>query len=68
MTFDDYLREFKKMYLYSIYLNGGRCGEGPSRDELKLRQTNQFGDLSQMANVVVKYTSGSSFINRISHL
>jgi len=29
MTFDDYVHA-----LYYVYLNGGRCGEGPNKDEL----------------------------------
>ncbi len=44
MTFDNYVRVFKKNASYIIYLNGGRCGKGFSRDELRLRQVNQFGD------------------------
>jgi hypothetical protein len=53
---------------YRVYLNGGRCREGHARDELKLRQTSQSSDPSQMANDITKYTNGSSFITRISHL
>jgi hypothetical protein len=49
-------------------LNGGICGEGLGRDELKLWQTSQFGDPSQMANFLTKHLSGSSFITRIPHL
>jgi hypothetical protein len=26
---------FKQSASYKVYLNGGRCGEGPSKDELK---------------------------------
>jgi hypothetical protein len=44
VTFDNYVRVFKKNASYIIYLNGGRCGKGFSRDELRLRQVNQFGD------------------------
>ncbi len=42
--------------------------KGPNRDELKLWRASQSGDLSQMANVVIKYTSGSSFTNKIPNL
>ncbi len=59
---------FKQSASYKVYLNGGKCRKDLGRDEVRLRQTNQFGDSSQMANVVAKYTNGSSFINRIPHL
>jgi hypothetical protein len=42
--------------------------KGPNRDELKLWRASQSGDLSQMANAVIKYTSGSSFTNKIPNL
>jgi hypothetical protein len=49
-------------------LNGGRCKEGPSRDELKLQEASQSGDLLQMANAIIKYTNMSSFTAGIFHL
>ncbi len=49
-------------------MNGGRCGEGPGRDELRLWRANQFGDSLQIANAIAKYTKKSSFTTRISHL
>ncbi len=39
-TFDDYVKVFKQSASYNVYLNGGRCGEGPIRDELELWQVN----------------------------
>jgi hypothetical protein len=51
-----------------VYLNGGRCGEGLGKDELKLWQTSQFGDPSQMANLIAKHPSRFSFTTRIPHL
>jgi hypothetical protein len=65
---NDYVRAFKQSASYKVYLNGGRCGKGLGRDELRLWQTSQSSDLLQMANVVVKYTSESSFSNRTPHL
>jgi hypothetical protein len=59
---------FKQSASYRVYLNGGKCGEGCGRDELKLQRTSQYGDPSQMTNAIAKYTSGSSFTNRILHL
>jgi hypothetical protein len=35
-TFDDYVRAFRQSASYKVYLNGGRCGKGLGRDELKL--------------------------------
>jgi hypothetical protein len=43
-TSDDYVRAFRQSAFYKVYLNGGRCGKGPSRDELKLWRTSQFSD------------------------
>ncbi len=68
VTFDDYVRTFGKYAYYRVYLNGGRCREGPVRDELRLWQTNQSSDPSQMANAIIKYIGGSSFTTRIPHL
>jgi hypothetical protein len=51
-----------------VYLNGGRCREGFGRNELRLRRASQYGDPSQMANAVTKYSNGSSFTIRIPHL
>jgi len=36
VIFNDYVKAFKKSASYIIYLNGGRCGKGLGRDELKL--------------------------------
>jgi hypothetical protein len=36
VTFDDYVKAFIKSASYRIYLNGGRCGKGPGKDELRL--------------------------------
>jgi hypothetical protein len=58
---------FRQSASYKVYLNGGRCKEGPSRDELRLQQASQFGDLLQMANAIAKYTNMSSFTARIFH-
>ncbi len=44
VTFDDYVREFKQSASYKVYLNGGRCGKGPKRDELKLQRASQSSD------------------------
>jgi hypothetical protein len=68
MTFYDYVKTFRQSASYTVYLNGGRCREGPGRDELRLRQVSQYGDPSQMANVITKYTNGSSFTIKIPHL
>jgi hypothetical protein len=59
---------FRQSASYRVYLNGRRCGKGLTRDELKLWWANKFGDSSQMANVVAKYTNKSSFTTRILHL
>jgi hypothetical protein len=68
VTYDDYVRVFKQNACYKVYLNGGSCRKGPSKDELKLRRASQFGDLLQMVDVIIKYTNGSSFTTRIPHL
>jgi hypothetical protein len=36
MTYDDYVKAFKQSASYKVYLNGGRYGEGPGRDKLRL--------------------------------
>jgi hypothetical protein len=36
VTSDDYVKAFKQNAPYNVYLNGGRCGKGLGRDELKL--------------------------------
>ncbi len=68
VTSNDYVKVFRQSAFYKVYLNGGRCGEGPGKNELKLWQTSQFGDRSQMANNIAKHLSKSSFITRIPHL
>jgi hypothetical protein len=52
MTYDDYVKAFKQSASYKVYLNGGRYGEGPGRDKLRLWWANQFGDMLQMANTI----------------
>ncbi len=59
---------FKQNASYRVYLNGGRCGKGFGRGELKLRRTSQYGDSFQMANTITKYTNRSSFTIKILHL
>ncbi len=65
---NDYVRALRQSAFYRVYLDGGRCGKGFDRDELRLWQASQFGDPLQMANTIVKYTNGSSFATRILHL
>jgi hypothetical protein len=36
---NDYVRAFRQSVFYKVYLNGGRCGEGHGKDELKLQTT-----------------------------
>jgi hypothetical protein len=67
-TSNDYVGVFRKNAPYRIYLNAGRCGESPGRDELRLWQASQSSDSSQMANAISKYSNGSSFTCRIPHL
>ncbi len=59
-TSDDYVRAFRQSASYRVYLNGGRCGKGLGRDELRLQRANQFGDPSQMAIAITIYTSESA--------
>jgi hypothetical protein len=59
---------FKQRASYKVYLNGGRGKKGPSMDELRLRQAKKSSDLSQMANLVTKYTNESCFTTRILNL
>jgi hypothetical protein len=68
MIFDDYVCALKQSASYNVYLNGGRCKKGPNKDELRLWWTSQIGDPLQMANIIAKYTSGSSFITKTPHL
>jgi hypothetical protein len=68
VTSDDYVKVFRQSATYMVYLNGGRCIKGFSKDKLKLRQVSQFGDLSKLAYAIIKYTSVPSFTNKILHL
>jgi hypothetical protein len=36
-TFNNYVRTFRQNASCKVYLNGGKCGEGLGRDELKLQ-------------------------------
>ncbi len=36
VTYDDYVKAFKQSASYRVYLNGGRRGEGLSRNESRL--------------------------------
>jgi hypothetical protein len=65
---NDYVRAFRQSAFYRVYLNGGRCKKGPTKDELKLWRASPFDEPLQMANTVAKYTNGSSFAIRIPHL
>jgi hypothetical protein len=67
-TSNDYVRAFRQSASYKVYLNGGRCRKSLVKDELRLQQVSQSSDLSQMANVIVIYTSGFSFIVKTPHL
>jgi hypothetical protein len=65
---NDYVQAFRQSTLYSAFLHGGRSRISSNRDELQLRKVNRFGDPLQMAIVVAKLASNSSYTSKIHHL
>ncbi len=47
-------------------MKGGPSKKGSDKNELCLHKANAFGDPLQMAIVVTKYASGSSFTSKIN--
>jgi hypothetical protein len=66
-TSNDYVWSFRNNSLYKEYLRGGPSKKGLDKNELCLHKANAFGDPLQMAIVVTKYVSGSSFISKMLH-
>jgi hypothetical protein len=67
-TSNDYVWTFKKSSLYYAFLQGGASRIGPDKNELRLHNVNQFGDLVQIVTIVAKYTSSCGLFIIILHL
>ncbi len=61
-TSDDYVQAFKRSTLYFHFKQGGQLGKVLDKSELFLHKVTQFGDPKQLANVVLKYSPGSTCI------
>jgi hypothetical protein len=65
---DDYVQAFKQTTLYYQFKKGGPFIQGLNRSELLLCRATQFGDPTQLVNVVQRYSLSSSFTTIITHL
>ncbi len=65
---DDYVQAFKQTMLHYQFKKGGPFIQGHDRSELLLCRATQFGDPTQLVNVVQRYALSSSFTTRITHL
>jgi hypothetical protein len=67
-TLYDYVQAFRQSTLYFAFLHGVPSRISSNRDELQLHRVNQYGDPLQMAVVVAKLASSSSYTSKILHL
>ncbi len=65
---NDYVRTFKQLRLYYHFKQGSQPSQRHDKSELLLCKANQFGDLTQLGNVVLKYSPRLVCIVRITHM
>lgn len=71
-TVDDYIRAFLQVVAYHQFLKGGVGGDGPSKEELKLRcaqrRAQRTGDPAVLQKVLLDMPGGEEFCTRSPHL
>ena len=71
-TVDDYIRVFLQVVAYYTFLKGGVAGDGPSKEELKLRgaqrRAQRTGDPTMLQNVLLNMPGRAEFCTRDPHL
>ena len=71
-TVDDYIRAFLQVVAYHQFLKGGVGGDGPSKEELKLRcaqrRAHRTGDPAVLQKVLLDFEGGDEFCTRSPHL
>jgi hypothetical protein len=64
-TVDDYIRAFLQVVAYYKFLKGGISGDGPSKEELKLRvaqrRAQRTGDPTVLQKVLLDMHGGEEF-------
>ena len=71
-TVDDYIRAFLQVVAYYQFLKAGIGGDGPSKEELKLRgaqrRAQRTGDPTVLQKVLLDMPGGEEFCTRDPHL
>src|SRR5579875_60245 len=71
-TIDDYIRAFLQVVAYYQFLRGGSGGNGPSKDELKLRaaqrKANRTGDPAALQKVLQSMPGAEDLCTHTPHL
>src|SRR5665213_3149026 len=71
-TVDDYIRAFLQVVAYYTFLKGGVGGDGPSKEELKLRGTQRraqrTGDPTVLQKVLLEFEGVDEYCTRSPHL
>ena len=70
-TVDDYIQAFLQVVAYYQFLKGGNGGDGPSKEELKLRcaqrRAERTGDPALLQKVLLNMPGGEEFCSRNPH-
>jgi hypothetical protein len=71
-TVDDFIRAFLEVVAYYQFLKGGIGGDGPSKEELKLRgaqrRAQRTGDSTVLQKVLLDMPGAEEFCTRDPHL
>jgi hypothetical protein len=71
-TVDDYIRAFLQVVAYQQFLKGGAGGDGPSKEELKLRcaqrRAQRTGDPAVLQKVLIDFEGVDEFCTHSPHL
>jgi hypothetical protein len=65
---DDYIRAFLQVVSYHKFLKGGIGGDGPSKEELKLRGTQRRAQHTGDPTLLLDMPGGEEFCTRDPHL
>ena len=66
-TVDDFVRAFMQCTNYFKFLNGGRSGTGPSKQELRLRQAQRSGRPEKVVEAMENMPEAKDWCTRLPH-
>ena len=66
-TVDDYIRAFMQCTNYNSFLNGGRSGTGPSKQELRLCPAQRSGRPEKVVEVMKNMPEAKDWCTRTPH-